>query len=131
MVLIDTSAWVEFLRDTGSSTCVRVDALLADEFVTCGPVRMEVLAGARSESHLREIQGLLARGAVIETVPGDFDAAASWYRRCRQGGDTVRRMIDCLIAAHAIREAIPVLHADRDFDALARHTPLRIDEAPG
>ena len=43
MILIDTSAWVEFLRDTGSAVCNRVDALLADEIATCHPVRMEVL----------------------------------------------------------------------------------------
>ena len=36
-------------------------------------------------------------------------------------------MVDCLIAAHGIRREVPLLHADRDFDALARHTPLAID----
>jgi predicted nucleic acid-binding protein len=128
VVLIDTSAWVEFLRDTGSPTCERVDGLLGGDFATCGPVRMEVLAGARGETHLRDLHGLLARGAVLPTVPADFDAAATWYRRCRHGGDTVRRMVDCLIAAHAIREDVSVLHADRDFAALARHTPLVIED---
>lgn len=128
MILVDTSAWIEFLRDTGSPVCERVDALLAGDLATCGPIRMEVLAGARDEAQLRSLQGLLARATSIDTVPADFDAAASWYRHCRQGGETVRRMVDCLIAAHAIRSAIPLLHADRDFDALARHTPLRVDD---
>jgi hypothetical protein len=129
VILIDTSAWVEFLRDTGSPVCGRVDRLLEDDFATCGPVRMEVLSGARDESHLRDLHGLLARGSTIDTVPEDFDAAATWYRRCRQGGETVRRMVDCLIGAHAIRVGVPVLHADRDFAALARHTPLVVDDA--
>jgi predicted nucleic acid-binding protein len=128
VILVDTSAWIEFLRDTGSPVCERVDALLAADLATCGPVRMEVLAGARDEAHLRALQGLLARATNIDTVPADFDAAASWYRRCRQGGETVRRMVDCLIAAHAIRLEVPLLHADRDFEALVRHTPLRADE---
>ena len=131
MILIDSSAWIEFLRDTGSPACDRVDGLLAEEFATCGPIRMEVLAGARDEAHLRGLEGLLARAATIDTVPADFDAAATWYRRCRRGGDTVRRMVDCLIAAHAIRNDLPLLHADRDFDALARHTPLRLDRVAG
>ena len=52
MILIDTSAWIEFLRDTGSPVCARVDELLADEIAVCDAVRMEVLAGARDESHL-------------------------------------------------------------------------------
>ena len=43
MILIDTSAWIEFLRDTGSPTCTEVDRLLASDIATCDPVRMEVL----------------------------------------------------------------------------------------
>lgn len=31
MILIDTSAWIEFLRDTGSPVCELVDELLAEE----------------------------------------------------------------------------------------------------
>ena len=44
MILVDTSAWIEFLRDTGSPICKRVDDLLAAEVATCDVVRMEVLA---------------------------------------------------------------------------------------
>jgi predicted nucleic acid-binding protein len=56
----------------------------------------------------------------------DYDAAAALYRRCRRQGETVRKLIDCLIAAVAIRATIPVLHNDRDFDVLARHTELQV-----
>lgn len=129
MILVDTSAWVEFLRDTGSSACVRVDELLADEIATCHPVRMEVLAGARSERHLRDLRGLLARASVLPTLPTDYEDAAALYRACRRGGETVRKLIDCLIAAHAIRERLPLLHADADFDVLARHAGLTVDSA--
>ena len=37
--LIDTSAWIEFLRDIGSGVCERVDALLEHEFGVCDPIR--------------------------------------------------------------------------------------------
>jgi predicted nucleic acid-binding protein len=30
------------------------------------------------------------------------------------------------VAAVAVRHDVPVLHRDRDFDVLARHTPLRV-----
>ena len=129
MILVDTSAWVEFLRDTGSPACVRVDELLADEIATCHPVRMEVLAGAHDERHLRDLRGLLARGSIIETRPTDYEDAAALYRSCRRQGETVRKLIDCLIAAHAIRAHLPLLHADNDFDVLARHTGLVVDNA--
>lgn len=124
MILIDTSAWVEFLRDTGSPTCIRVDELLAGDMAICDPVRMEVLAGARDERHLAELRGLLARATVLPTSPSDYESAASLYRICRRNGETVRKLIDCLIAAVAIAADTPVLHADADFDAMARHTDL-------
>ncbi len=127
MILIDTSAWVEFLRDTGSVISDRVDALLDDEIATCHPIRMEVLAGARDEQHLADLRGLLARGSLIPTEPTDYEEAAALYRMCRRRGETVRKLIDCLIAATAIRSAVPLLHSDNDFDVLARHTPLRIE----
>jgi predicted nucleic acid-binding protein len=127
--MIDTSAWVEFLRDTGSPVCRRVDQLLDRDIAICDPVRMEVLAGARDDHHLDELRRLLARASALGTESVDFETSAGLYRRCRSGGETVRRLIDCLIAAVSIRHGVPVLHADVDFDVLARHTALRVEPA--
>jgi predicted nucleic acid-binding protein len=74
VTLIDTSAWIEFLRDTGSSTCRRVHELLDDDVAITDAIRMEVLAGARDDAHLAQLRGLLARG-----------------RSCRRNRDTSRR----------------------------------------
>ena len=126
MVLIDTSAWVEFLRDTGSTVCRRVDELLDGEIAVCDPIRMEVLAGARDELHLEALRRLLARATVLPTDAAHFEEAAALFRRCRREGETVRRLIDCLIAAVAIRFGVSVLHRDGDFDVLARHTELEV-----
>ena len=126
MVLIDTSAWVEFLRDTGSTVCRRVDELLDAEIAVCDPIRMEVLAGARDELHLEALRRLLARATALPTDPAHFEEAAALFRRCRRQGETVRRLIDCLIAAVAIRSGAPILHRDGDFDILARHTELEV-----
>jgi predicted nucleic acid-binding protein len=128
LILVDTSAWVEFLRDTGSPICMRVDALLGGAIATCDPIRMEVLAGARDESHLDDLRRLLARATVIDVVPGDYEAAAALFRTCRRRGETVRKLIDCLIGAVAIRAGVPVLQADSDFDVLARHTSIQLAE---
>jgi predicted nucleic acid-binding protein len=126
VILIDTSAWVEFLRDTGSPVCDRVDTAVEGGFATCHPVRMEVLAGARDERHLAELPGLLARGVILPTPPEHFEAAARLYRTCRRRGETVRRLIDCLIAAHAISADAELLQADSDFETLSRWTPLKL-----
>ncbi|CAN5383224.1 type II toxin-antitoxin system toxin ribonuclease VapC11 [soil metagenome] len=129
MILIDTSAWVEFLRDTGSPVCRQVDRLLGGEIATCDPVRMEVLAGAGDEGHLNQLRRLLARAPVLATEPVDYEEAAALYRTCRRRGEPVRRLIDCLIAAVAIRADVPVLHTDTDYAVLARHTSLRVAPA--
>jgi predicted nucleic acid-binding protein len=127
LILVDTSAWIEFLRDTGSPVTRRVDELLDHDIATCDPIRMEVLAGARDESHLNDLRRLLALATTVGMEPGDYERAAALYRTCRRGGETVRKLIDCLIAAVAIRSSIPLLHTDADYDVLARHSTLRLD----
>lgn len=126
MILVDTSAWIEFLRDTGSEVCVAVDRLLDADLAICDAVSMEVLAGARNERHLIQLRGLLARATMLPTTPADYDDAASMYRSCRAHGETVRKLIDCLIGAVAVRADAEILHADADFAALARHRDVRI-----
>jgi predicted nucleic acid-binding protein len=130
VILVDTSAWVEFLRGTGSPLCDRVDGLLDEEFAVCEPVLMEVLAGARDERHLSDVRRLLARGTLLRTEATDYEEAAALFRACRRDGETVRKTMDCLIAAVAVRGGLPVLHGDADFDVLARHTPLLVDHPP-
>ena len=130
MTLVDTSAWVEYLRATGSTTHRAVRRMLEADApaYTTDVVVMEVLAGARDDDHRDRLRRLLAR---CEHVPvqglDDFETAAELYRTCRVGGETVRALTDCLIAVVALRASLPVLHADRDFDVLARHTGLRVE----
>ena len=64
MILIDTSAWVEFLRDTGSVVSARVDAELAGDIAICDAIRMELLGGARDKRHLEEAAGFHRRKPV-------------------------------------------------------------------
>jgi len=134
LILVDTSAWVEYLRGTGSPAHARVRDLVAEggPIATTDVVVMEVLAGAGSEQRARTLRRLLL-GCEHLPVEGlaDFEAAAELHRRCRRGGATVRALTDCLIAAVAIRADVPVLHVDRDFSHLARHTELRELSPPG
>lgn len=126
MIIVDTSAWIEFLRDTGSPVCNEVDKLLDADLAVCDAISMEILAGARDERHLSQLRGLINRATMLPMTPADYDEAAALYRTCRRRGETVRKLIDCLIAAVAIRAEAELLHADVDFNALERHTALRI-----
>jgi len=129
VILVDTSAWIEFLRDTGSPVCEAVDRILADDVATCDAVSMELLAGARDERQLGQLRGLLARTTMLPTTSADFEAAAALYRACRVRGETVRKLIDCLIGAVAVRADAEILHADADYAVLARHTDVRLHRA--
>ena len=64
MILVDTSAWIEFLRDTGSDVCNAVDEFLDADIAICDAIAMEVLAGARDDVHLQALRGLLGRRVV-------------------------------------------------------------------
>lgn len=127
MILVDSSAWIEFQRATGSPADRRLtDAIESDEpLATMGLVVMEVLAGARDERHAGDLRRLLARCRFIPLEePSDHEFAAHLYRACRREGTTIRRLPDCLIAAVAIRNDISLMHQDADFDAIARHSSL-------
>ena len=128
MILADTSAWVEFLRATGSEANVRLrDLLERNEIATTDVVLMELLAGARDDSHRDGLRSLLARCQFTPTAgPSDYENAAELYRACRRAGHTVRALTDCLIASVAIRSDLALLHTDADFDTLARYTALEV-----
>jgi len=129
VILIDTSAWIEFLRDTGSRACEAVDQLLDGDIAVCDAIVMEVLAGALNERHLTDLRGLMARATLVSVAAEDYEQAAALYRTCRRSGLTVRKLVDCLIAAVAIRADVPVLHVDADFAVLEQHTPLQTHDA--
>jgi len=129
MSLIDTSAWIEYLRQTGSRTNFEVRRMLNNDAQICDVIRMEILAGARDQQHVAQLEKLLARAATIKTEPVDYDNAAAIYRACRKLGVTIRAQIDCLIAAIAIRTNTKIIHHDSDFDAIAQVTKLKIHPA--
>jgi predicted nucleic acid-binding protein len=129
MSLIDSSAWVELFRDTGSRTDKRLRAMISggEELETTEPVAMELLAGARGAGGRRRIQRVLAACRLLSVDnAADWLDAAAVYQGCRGAGETPRRLIDCLIAAVAIRAGVPILARDRDFELIARHTPLEL-----
>lgn len=132
MILVDTSAWVEYDRATGSAADQRVAELIADDgpLLVTEPVLMEVLAGARGDARESDLRRLLLRfGFVPFDAVTDFDAAARIYRRCRQAGVTPRGMVDCMIAAVAHRCGAALLSWDVDMDRVASVIGVELDEA--
>jgi predicted nucleic acid-binding protein len=118
MILVDTSAWVEFDRATGSSVDTQLTQLIAttDDVAVTEPVIMEVLAGARNDHREHDLRRLMQRFELLRFDPiVDFDVAARIYRTCRRSGITPRGMVDCMIAAVAWRHDANILAADADL----------------
>lgn len=127
MILVDTSVWIEIIRGT-----IHVTSTEYLDFATCGPVLQEVFQGldVRPERDLFR-ESLMAIHCLGDPLSLDlFLEAAELSRRGRQKGYTIRSSTDCLIAAIAIQHDVAVWHRDRDFDYIARFTPLKTLRAP-
>ncbi len=125
--VVDTSAWIEFLQGTGSPSHVALRTRIAngDRIVVPEVVRMELLIGGTSEPCADRRRRMVDAFDVEPSVPIlDTEAAAAIHRACRRGGETVRNLLDCQVAATALRLGLPLLHRDRDFDVIARHSGL-------
>ncbi|MGQ0433800.1 MAG: type II toxin-antitoxin system VapC family toxin [Microthrixaceae bacterium] len=128
-MIADTSAWVEYLRSTGSAPHLALRGAIerGGSVVVPELVVMEILVGAGDERMARRLRTLLHSFEVVPLAPLlDSERAAALQRQCRAAGRPVRNMVDCMIAAMAIRLSEPVLHADRDFDVLATVTDLEV-----
>ena len=132
MTLVDTSAWVEFDRATGSAIHFRLRQLIADgdSLAVTEPVVMEVLAGARNDRREDELRRLLARFELLPfDAAADFDGAVRIYRRCRSAGVTPRGLVDCQIAAVAWRHGASLLANDVDLARIAAVIGIAMDSA--
>lgn len=131
MLIADTSAWVEWLRRRESAADLALDAAFADDLVVLvEPVKAELLIGARDRAEVGVLRRLLETVDFELVYPrDDFESATDLFHTARQQGVTVRGVMDCLVAAMALRLQLPVLHHDRDF---ARMAPvLQLQEVPG
>jgi predicted nucleic acid-binding protein len=129
VILVDSSAWIEFLRATGSPAHLRVRSALEQgaTLASTDVIVMEILAGARDADDRDRLRRLLY-GVEFLAVdgPADYEQAAELYRACRAGGETPRKLTDCLIATVAIQNGATLLCEDADFAVISRYSSLRL-----
>ena len=130
MILVDTSAWVEYDRATGSVADLRLTELIrdTDEVAVTEPVVMEVLAGARDDRRAADLRRLLDRFELLRFDPVvHFPGAVRIYRACRRAGVTPGGPVDCMIVAVTTGSGTPVLAHDHDFARMAEVVELRLE----
>jgi hypothetical protein len=132
VIVVDTTVWIDFLAAKGTA----FDRHLAKLLDADAPIALvdivycEILQGIRDEEAYRRIRlSLLAHPILRPRGLETFEAAANLYRTGRGRGLTIRRSVDCLIAATCLENGAEIYHNDRDFDALARISALMIHRA--
>ena len=117
-VLIDTSAWIKFLRKGNDPVSDRVDQLIqAGQAVLTGPVLAELLQGCKSEAEQRKLLRVLAPIRFADVTRGDWSTAGDALGRLWRQGITLP-LSDALIATVARRNGLPVLTLDKHFQHL-------------
>ncbi|MCW5980548.1 MAG: PIN domain-containing protein [Bryobacteraceae bacterium] len=125
MILVDTSIWIELLSGR-PRYAIREEDLL--RFATCGPIVQEVLQGLQPGPRTDAFrEAFLAIPVLNDPISLPlYILASEIYQQGRRKGLTIRSSVDCLIAAVAIENRVPVCHRDRDFSAIARFTALDV-----
>jgi predicted nucleic acid-binding protein len=126
MVIVDTSAWVEYFQLGDPATAENVDRCLAQDRVGIGDlVYCEVMQGIYSPRRREEISSLLLPLPHFEMVGFEIaEQAAANYRLLRSRGITVRKTIDVIIGTFCVENGLEIVHHDRDFDLMAPHIGL-------
>ncbi|MBN2468709.1 MAG: PIN domain nuclease [Deltaproteobacteria bacterium] len=127
MVLVDTTVWMDFFAARSPGHVVTLENLIInrEDICICGIVLTEVLQGIRNDSEFKKTRDLFGKLLFLPMPYHIFLKAAEIYRGLRRKGITIRKSVDCMIASVAIENDIPLLHNDKDFEAIEEHSGLK------
>ncbi len=128
MTFVDTSVWVDRMRDRDTPQVAALETLLArgEVFCTCGLVVTEVLQGITNQKAYIQTKADFDSLDWFDLNYSTFQLGAAIYRGLRRHGLTVRGTIDCLIAAVVVENKLRLLATDRDYVNIDKHYPLRL-----
>jgi predicted nucleic acid-binding protein len=129
VIVVDTTVWIDFLEARGTPFDRHLTELIEEQapISLVDIVYTEVLQGIRDEETFQQIRMSLRAHSILRPRGLEtFETAANLYRAARRRGLTIRRSVDCLIAATCLETGAEIYHNDRDFDALARVSDLMI-----
>jgi predicted nucleic acid-binding protein len=128
-LIFDTSVWIDFLRNKD----IQEVALLTDyiknnhQVILIPTILQEVLQGIRNDAHYLRVKDIFSYFTILQIQPVEAAIeAAELYRSLRKKGLTIRKSNYFLIAYHAIKFSIPLVHLDTDFDVIGKHSKLEI-----
>jgi predicted nucleic acid-binding protein len=129
LILIDTSAFIEFLNHTISPFDKELEHLISNEedLALADITITEILQGIKDGKEFNEIKKSLMAFPIYSLKGVDsYIAAAELYRKCRKNGFTIRSTIDLLISQIALENNLILLHNDNDFNNIANLSGMKI-----
>lgn len=124
MVLVDTSIIIDFINNNSHKEII-TNLLSKKEFSTTEIIIMEVLQGIKNDKTYEKIKSFLESLPLIELNYEDYLRAANIYRSCRKQGTTIRKSIDCIIAAVAMNNNLQMFANNSDFEKIRKHFELK------
>ena len=116
MKLVDTSSWIEYLRDHGSETGDQVEVLvLSDEAAWCDMTLVELWHGVRGSKEKSELTQMQKDITLVPVDAAVWRFASKLALRCREKGFTVPSS-DIVIAACATHHKLELEYRDSHFD---------------
>jgi predicted nucleic acid-binding protein len=116
--LVDTSAWIEYLRSGRGGVAEEVEALLlSGDAAWCDMVMLELWNGARGQEEKRKLADLSAAAPHLETTADVWALAHRLAARCRDKGKTIPAA-DILVGACAAHHGVELEHKDRHFEII-------------
>jgi predicted nucleic acid-binding protein len=127
VIVVDSSAWIDFFRGIQTPETDRLFQLAATTFLATGDlIAVEVLQGVKDDAEFNLVEARL-NSLIMLQLGGKTVAfqAAQNFRKLRSMGITVRKTIDTIIATYCIQHGHELLFSDRDFDPFVTHLGLR------
>ena len=126
MILIDTSAWIDFFRGQGRLEAQVDQAIEQGDAATCGPIITELRRGITKASQAKQVLGLL-EGCTLLEQPADLWQQAGSLGAWLQTKGVHAKTLDLLIANYALSHDCELLSADKDFFHMQQAgLPLRL-----
>ena len=118
LVLIDTSAWIEYLKKTSHPITKEIEsALILNVAATCQLVLAELLQGARSEKETDLILDLASVVRILNESESTWQEAGFLSNKLRKQGKTIS-LIDCYLAVLAKENKAVILTLDKHFSVI-------------
>ena len=129
MIVVDTTVWIDFFKRVESPEDLHLQQLIIGDhsLALTDLVYCEILQGIGNDAAYEQTRKILRRYPILR-IDGleTFERSARIYRACRKRGITIRKTIDCLIAAVCLDNDVELFHKDADFTRIARVFPLKI-----